>query len=91
MQNMPIMIVGSHELRGKVEKLALPFVVMRKIISTSDDFQNISNTDGNNNKDTSENNYPRAMSNDVSSTSYEVAAIIRRKFIFTEYPNAIIR
>eukprot|EP00590_Aulacoseira_subarctica_P011753 CAMPEP_0172426654 /NCGR_PEP_ID=MMETSP1064-20121228/38526_1 /TAXON_ID=202472 /ORGANISM="Aulacoseira subarctica , Strain CCAP 1002/5" /LENGTH=127 /DNA_ID=CAMNT_0013170385 /DNA_START=236 /DNA_END=619 /DNA_ORIENTATION=+ len=88
--NMPIMIVGSHELRGKVEKLAMPFVVMRKILSTSDEFQNISSKDDNNNKDTSKINDPHVISNNVR-TSYEVAAIIRRKFIFTEYPNAIIR
>jgi len=65
-----MMTIGNHELRGKVEKLANPFLVMKKVVGGSSS---------------------NRSSQDSQDVSYEVAAIIKKKLLFTEYPNAIIR
>jgi hypothetical protein len=85
------MIVGNHELRGKVEKLAMPFVVMKKyhVIGEAPDEQ--LNVEKGKTQTNELNSVTEIEAHRTKRTSYEVAAIIKKKIIFSEYPNAIIR
>jgi hypothetical protein len=85
------MIVGNHELRGRVEKLAMPFVVMKNyhVIGGAHDEQ--LNVENGKTQTKEHNSVIDIEANRTIRTSYEVAAIIKKKIIFSEYPNAIIR
>lgn len=80
------MIVGNHELRGRVEKLAMPFVVLQKNHAMEQLHLEKGKTHS-----TELNSILDNETNPNISPSYQVAAIIKKKIIFSEYPNAIIR
>jgi hypothetical protein len=80
------MIVGNHELRGRVETLAMPFVVLQKNHVTEQ--LNLEKCK------THSNELNSVLNNETNYStrpSYQVAAIINQKIIFSEYPNTIIR
>ena len=80
------MILGTHQLKGKIEILDEPFCIMEKLTKSDGD----------------DNDSDDAMMDDVedeadelllssSKTSYSIVGIIRRKFLFNQYPKTIMR
>jgi hypothetical protein len=84
------MTLGSHELKGKIEKLKQPFVVMRKrkrahgLTGGVDEKLDLESMD----------TYAATVEDHGStdgSVSYEVAGIITQKMLFDKYPKSIMR
>lgn len=85
------MTIASHELKGKIEKLKRPFVVMKPKQSTAN----------NNSSDTSESNKRIKLSGETdamdvddthsTTTGYEVAGIVTSKMLFDRYPKSIMK
>ena len=89
-QGTPVMTLGSHELKGKIEKLKQPFVVMRKrkrahgLTGGVDEKLDLESMD----------TYAATVEDHGStdgSVSYEVAGIITQKMLFDKYPKSIMR
>jgi Ctf8 len=80
---VPVLIIGSHELRGTIEPLAQPFCVLEKQIAAA-----VTTSLGD---DDDDENYDK--NNDASSSScfYQVRGIIDRKLLFRQYPKTLIR
>jgi Ctf8 len=81
---VPVLIIGSHELRGTIEPLAQPFCVLEKQIAAAvttrrGDVENDDENDDDINNDAS------------SSCFYQVRGIIDRKLLFRQYPKTLIR
>eukprot|EP00591_Stephanopyxis_turris_P010966 CAMPEP_0195512002 /NCGR_PEP_ID=MMETSP0794_2-20130614/4129_1 /TAXON_ID=515487 /ORGANISM="Stephanopyxis turris, Strain CCMP 815" /LENGTH=137 /DNA_ID=CAMNT_0040639715 /DNA_START=53 /DNA_END=466 /DNA_ORIENTATION=+ len=84
----PVITVGSHELRGKIEKLQQPFVVMEKIFESTDTCENKDI------KDHCEQQHHGEMNRDTEpggGVQYHVAGVIRKKLLFDQYPKSIMR
>ena len=86
----PTLTLGSHELKGKVETLKQPFVVMkkkRKRDESGDD------GDGGDSFSMMDIDSPdeRASAKSGESVSYEVAGIVKKKMLFDNYPKSIMR
>ena len=80
------MILGTHQLKGKIEILDEPFCVMEKQAKC----------DGNDDDadavmDDVEADELLLSSSSSSKTSYNIVGIIRRKFLFNQYPKTIMR
>jgi len=96
------MTLGSHELKGKVEDLKQPFVVMRKK-RKRDDADHSSATGaspgkgGSNGGDDRSNDCTMMDMNTCekssvsSAVTYEVAGIVKKKMLFDNYPKSIMR
>ncbi len=78
------MIIASHELKGKLETLKQPFVVMRPCKRPRS-----GNLHGES-MDTNENEFNRNGNKKVK-TGYEIAGIVRAKILFDHYPKSIMR
>lgn len=83
------MIIASHELKGKVQSLKQPLVVLRpfkrpieNIGGTNDSQILTQNCDNSNSRDQDCKRYKRG---------YEIAGIIRSKILFDQYPKSIMR
>jgi hypothetical protein len=88
-QGTPIMTLGSHELKGKVETLKQPFVVMkkkRKRGESADDGDGDSSS-----KMDIDSSGERESPILKESVSYEVAGIVKKKMLFDNYPKSIMR
>ena len=94
-------MIGSHELRGKIEELKQPFVVMRPQISSTQNkrqrlenggakIMNESNENSriisDNQKDTNGN-----TKNDQSTRIYQMVGVVKKRFLFDRYPKSIVR
>ena len=77
------MIVASHELKGKVETLKQPFVVMRPC-------KRLRNEDGCSEL-MSNNHQQQSNDNKKRKSGYEIAGIVRTKILFDKYPKSIMR
>ena len=85
------MTIASHELKGKIEKLKRPFVVMKPKQSTAN----------NDSSDNSESNKRIKLSGETdamdvddansTTTGYEVAGIVTSKMLFDRYPKSIMK
>ena len=75
------MILGTHQLKGKIEILDEPFCIMEK--QTKGD----GNDDAMDDVEADE----LLLSSSSSKTSYNIVGIIRRKFLFNQYPKTIMR
>lgn len=75
------MIIGSHELKGNVQILAQPLVLLKKGSKTE--------------KDPVDNKKRKSKSDDSSANEdereYIVAGVVRKKILFNSYPKIIIR
>ena len=85
------MTLGSHELKGKVETLKQPFVVMKKKRKRDE-----SGEGGGDGGDSSSNmdidsTDQGALAASGESVSYEVAGIVKKKMLFDNYPKSIMR
>jgi len=96
----PIFVIGSHELRGKIEELKQPFVVMRpQISSTQNKRQRLENGDAKRMNESNENS--RTISdnqdangntkNDQSTRIYQMVGVVKKRFLFDRYPKSIVR
>lgn len=79
-EKIPTMILGSHQLKGKVKKLKDPFCLMEKR------YTNGTTDDGNNN-----NSNVGLSSSSKQIESYQIIGIVKEKFLFETYPKAIMR
>ena len=79
------MILGTHQLKGKIEILDEPFCIMEK--QTKGDGIN----DADAVMDDVEADELLLSSSSSSKTSYNIVGIIRRKFLFNQYPKTIMR
>eukprot|EP00563_Minutocellus_polymorphus_P018654 CAMPEP_0197721120 /NCGR_PEP_ID=MMETSP1434-20131217/4275_1 /TAXON_ID=265543 /ORGANISM="Minutocellus polymorphus, Strain CCMP3303" /LENGTH=146 /DNA_ID=CAMNT_0043306079 /DNA_START=42 /DNA_END=482 /DNA_ORIENTATION=- len=80
----PVMTLGSHELKGKVENLKQPFVVLKKKRKREDE-----NGEGGGGGDSPDDMASASLS--AASVSYEVAGIVKKKMLFDNYPKSIMR
>ena len=76
----PILTLGGHELKGKMQTLKQPFAVMRKRKYT-----NRCQSSTNNEKKTK-----KTDSSLSSNQTYEIAGIIQKKVLFDTYPKTIV-
>mmetsp|Transcript_8349 Transcript_8349/g.11850 ORF Transcript_8349/g.11850 Transcript_8349/m.11850 type:complete len:145 (+) Transcript_8349:96-530(+) len=90
-EGTPVMTIASHELRGKVQHLKQPFVIMkptkkRVVENECDQSSKRLKLDGN--SDTGNN----GSSMDIDEgEGYEVAGIVTSKILFDRYPKSIMR
>ena len=87
---IPVMTVGSHELRGKIEVLKQPFVVLRKRKRRSEGAAGA----GCGSPDSLSERHRGAKSNDADDTagfSLEMAGVVSKKMLFDRYPKSIMR
>ena len=94
-QGVPIMTIGTHELKGKVEDLKQPFVVMKPRKRMNDDENDGGGIHNNHRNGTEkrrkqESNSHGNMDVDVKE-GYEIAGIIKNKILFDRYPKSIMR
>lgn len=92
------MIIGTHQLKGKVEQLQEPFCIMEQERFDDGDDDNDENfrddnddekkTESTEQQDKSVSEYTKSTS---SKTSYNIVGIIRQKFLFNQYPKTIMR
>ena len=85
------MTLGSHELKGRVEDLKQPFVVMKKKKRKRDESGD--DGDGGDSFSMMDIDSPdeRASAKSGESVSYEVAGIVKKKMLFDNYPKSIMR
>jgi hypothetical protein len=83
-QGVPIMTIGTHELKGKMQDLKQPFVVMkpRKRMNDEDDI----GTEKRRKLESTGN----TMEIDVKD-GFEIAGIVKSKILFDRYPKSIMR
>lgn len=93
------MVVGSHELEGKIETLKQPFAVLRKRRKKKIIHQNETThitEDTNDNIDENNNlgdKRKRTASDDQMENgemSYEIGGIISKRIMFKRYPKSIL-
>ena len=88
------MTLGSHELKGKVETLKQPFVVMKKRkredenVSSSKRGGTIDKMDGKGDESMMD---ADACAQSSAPVAYEVAGIVKKKVLFDNYPKSIMR
>ena len=92
-QGTPIMTLGSHELKGKVETLKQPFVVMKKKKKRKRDESGEGGGDAGDSfsKMDIDSTDEGALAKSGESVSYEVAGIVTKKMLFDNYPKSIMR
>jgi Ctf8 len=73
------MIIGAHELKGSIEKLQQPFVILQREESPPSLLENDSSS-----SDT--------LKEEIihSRTSYNIAGIVTYKLLFSKYPKTIL-
>ena len=75
----PLMTIGAHELKGKIEPLAQPFIVMQPLRRR------------NRSEETeTEEGSKRRKVGEGKMVGYEVAGVISKKVLFATYPKSII-
>jgi len=82
-QKIPTMILGSHQVKGKVKKLKSSFCLMEKRYTTS-------TTADNNNKSSSKPPPPKKKQK-KQIECYQIIGIVKEKIIFDTYPKVIMR
>ena len=86
----PTLTLGSHELKGKIETLKQPFVVMKK--KRKRDESGDGGDDGDSfSKMDIDSPDEGASAKSGESVSYEVAGIVKKKMLFDNYPKSIMR
>ena len=87
------MTLGSHELKGRVEDLKQPFVVMKKRKRDDDGSGGGGGNGGGDGGDgSSEMDIDSPASAPSSAAvSYEVAGVVKKKMMFDNYPKSIMR
>ena len=89
------MTLGSHELKGRVEDLKQPFVVMKKKKRKRDgDGSGGGGGDDGGGDCSSEmdiDSSAPAPSLSGAAVSYEVAGVVKKKMMFDNYPKSIMR
>lgn len=91
------MTLGSHELKGRVEDLKQPFVVMKKKKRKRDgDGSGGGGGDDGGGDCSSEMDIDSSASAPAPSlsgaaVSYEVAGVVKKKMMFDNYPKSIMR
>ena len=90
-QGTPIMTLGSHELKGKVETLKQPFVVMKKKKRKRDESGEGGDGGDSFSKMDIDSTDEGALAKSGESVSYEVAGIVTKKMLFDNYPKSIMR
>ena len=73
------MTIASHELKGKVQKLKQPFVIMRPFKRDRNDEENMLIDDSNSSCKRQKRN------------GYTIAGIVRTKILFDQYPKSIMK
>eukprot|EP01083_Nonionella_stella_P096654 271761_1 len=92
-EGTPVMTIASHELRGKVQHLKQPFVIMKpsgtkKRVVENERDHNSKRLKLDGNSDTGTN----GSSMDIDEgDGYEVAGIVTSKILFDRYPKSIMR
>ena len=84
------MTLGSHELKGKVETLKQPFVVMKKKRKRDESGEGGDGGDSSSKMDIDSADQG-ALATSGESVSYEVAGIVKKKMLFDNYPKSIMR
>ncbi|MGK3755087.1 MAG: hypothetical protein ACI8RD_007396 [Bacillariaceae sp.] len=74
------MIVGSHQLKGKVIKLKDPFCLMEKRYKVSDESES---------KSSSSSQPKKKKQKQIE--SYQIIGIVKEKYHFVTYPKVIMR
>ena len=86
------MTLGSHELKGRVEDLKQPFVVMKKRKRDDDGGAGGGNGGGDGGDGSSEMDIDSSASAlSGAAVSYEVAGVVKKKMMFDNYPKSIMR
>ena len=88
------MTLGSHELKGRVEDLKQPFVVMKKKKRKRDGDGSGGGGGGDGGDCSSEmdvDSSASAPSLSGAAVSYEVAGVVKKKMMFDNYPKSIMR
>ena len=85
------MTLGSHELKGKVETLKQPFVVMKKKKRKRDESGEGGDGGDSFSKMDIDSTDEGALDKSGESVSYEVAGIVTKKMLFDNYPKSIMR
>ena len=85
------MTLGSHELKGKVETLKQPFVVMKKKKRKRDESGEGGYGGDSFSKMDIDSTDEGALAKSGESVSYEVAGIVTKKMLFDNYPKSIMR
>ena len=88
-QGTPIMTLGAHELKGKIETLSKPFIIMRPMTRKR--------TIGEEDAVGAEDEHWNAQQGNRSQKrfkgkvqGYEIAGVISKKVLFGNYPKSII-
>ena len=91
-QMVPIMIIGTHELRGTIIELQQPFLCLQKKVKDDQTIDSSTNHDGvvHTIDSDDEDNGDRTTTASFS-TEYLIRGIIKYKFIFNQYPKTIMR
>jgi Ctf8 len=76
------MILGTHQLTGKIETLKEPFCVMERRRGSSSSNPEAMET---------ENDYENENQERSNQTSFHIVGVVRRKFLFNQYPKSIMR
>mmetsp|Transcript_37034 Transcript_37034/g.45277 ORF Transcript_37034/g.45277 Transcript_37034/m.45277 type:complete len:130 (-) Transcript_37034:267-656(-) len=76
-EGTPMMIIGSHELRGKIENLKQPYAIMRKKQGPCE--RRLEEEDVMNGPECE------------NRVEYEVAGVITKRLLFDHYPKSIMR
>jgi Ctf8 len=88
---VPIMIIGTHELRGSIIELPQPFLCLQKHVRGAVRNQNhpmgIIDLTENEMDDVTDRNDTKT----TTTTEYFVRGIVKYKFIFNQYPKTIMR
>ena len=89
------MTLGSHELKGRVEDLKQPFVVMKKKKRKRDGDGSVGGGGDDGGGDCSSemdiDSSASAPSLSGAAVSYEVAGVVKKKMMFDNYPKSIMR
>jgi hypothetical protein len=81
---IPIMILGTHQLTGKIETLKEPFCVMERRRRGSSSNGSATNMEF-------EDDYQNENQERSNQTSFHIVGVVRRKFLFNQYPKSIMR
>ena len=99
----PIMIIGTHELRGTIIELPQPFLCLQKHVrevpnTTTNNINHHQDHDNDiaidligNNDDNHIDNQTDTTTTTVTTTEYFIRGIVKYKFIFNQYPKTIMR
>ena len=90
---VPIMIIGTHELRGTIIELQQPFVCLQKhtkgMPRVPNDETAVPMMESDNDNDMDDRR--RNATTPIVSTEYVIRGIVKYKFIFNQYPKTIMR